>query len=447
MVNFNPASIREAFPTCGFHRHLQIVPAYYYNDKTLTPANICDKVVIGILLSISFPDDKGKHYGAMQFRARMPAVNGKRPRIMTTHSYILTFVDVYAEPNCFSVMYYQKRDFLRFFGNNSAQAETIRVGDALAFLEPKPSGAVLGENVMILEKPERTTCITPQANWPVAPPTKSALAGHQNAFYIHHKHIRFFSPTLTNRDVACQNITCDAQSNNCKGCFGRRPYPGTRVLKTHVTVDNCPAYDSATQQADFFDFKSFRTSDIFFEDFGAISVLSEELSEHINSTLIRPHTEAMVTYINNHGGWTIAGWYRRGVVENSDTGETYVSSTTQGHLTLLYPSNPDVLQNDGYKSNLIQTPTYAMLHSVDDEAEEGDAIHPAVGAGDEGHHEEEAGENVHDQAEEAASEDGDNGGGAEEHEEHADAEEQQDDGEHGSGDDSRPVRLIRRRRV
>ena len=364
MVNFNPTAIKAAFPTCGFNQHLQIVPAYYYNDRTLTPADVTDKVVIGILLSISFPDNKGNHFGAMQFRARTPSSNGKRPKVITAHSYILTFVDLYAEPNCFSVMYYQKRDFLRYFGNNSAQAETVKIGDALAFLEPKPSGAVLGENLLILEKPERTTCLNPQPNWPVAPPTKSAIAGHQNAFYIHHKQIRLFSPLLTNRDVVCQNITCDGQNIKCKGCFGRRPFVGNRVLKCHVTVRDCPTYDSATQQADFFDFKSFRTSEIFFDDFGSISMISEELSEHLNSEIIRPRIHAMVAYVNSHGGWTIAGWHRRGIVENSETGESYVSTTTMGHLTLLYPSNPNVLQNNGFTSNLIQTPTYAILQAA-----------------------------------------------------------------------------------
>ena len=420
MVNFNPASIKDAFPTCGYNQHLEIVPAYYYNDRTLTPADISDKVVIGILLSISFPDNKGNHFGATQLRARMPLVNnGRRPRVMTAHSYILTFIDLYAEPNCFSVMYYQKRDFLCFFGNNSAQAETVRIGDALAFLEPKPSGAILGENVLILDKPERTTCINPQPNWPVAPPSKNSIAGYQNAFYIHHKQVRFWSPLLTNRHIVCQNITCDGQSNNCKGCFGRRPFVGTRILKTHVSVFECPEYDPMERQANFLDYKSFRTSEIFFEDFGSICMISEALTEHINSNVIRPRIQAMVTYINNHGGWTIAGWHRRGVVENSDTGETYVSTTTQGHLTFLYPSNPNVLQNDGFTSNLIQTPSYALLHGVEDAtggaAEVGDAVIPPPPA--------------------AASVD---------EEENDDIEEEENDDEEDNTGASRPVRSTRR---
>ena len=164
MVTFNPDAIRHGFPTSGFTRDLTILPAYYYSNTDLGPMDIIDKVVIGILLSITVPDNKGVHLGSLQLRNKTMGSSSKRPRVTTPHSYILTFADIYSLPNCFCVVYTHKRDFQMSFGSNYSIAETITIGDAMAFLEPQPSNVILGENIVLLKNSQNTTSVIPSSH-------------------------------------------------------------------------------------------------------------------------------------------------------------------------------------------------------------------------------------------------------------------------------------------
>ena len=68
----------------------------------------------------------------------------------------------------------------------------------------------------------------------------------------------------------------------------------------------------------------------------------------------------MVTHINNNGGWTIAGWHRRGVLIQDGDDDFQLNADTAGHLVLLEPTNLAVLQTDEYKALLIDAPAVGV---------------------------------------------------------------------------------------
>jgi hypothetical protein len=140
-------------------------------------------------------------------------------------------------------------------------------------------------------------------------------------------------------DIPCLNHTCDRQNSKCHGCFGRSETLSAFVLLCDVVVSDTPQYD---RDGALFDrFRSFRFSKLFFRDINATSskvasFTSEEF--HYNNNLVRRAVANLVGIVNSNGGWTVAGWHRRGQIAD---GEDYIlSAQTKGHLVLLAPSNP-----------------------------------------------------------------------------------------------------------
>ena len=353
-MKFDPTLIKNGFLSVPFHANMDIVPAFRYNTENFTFDDLEDKVVVGLLLSVTTPDNKFMHMGSLSIKSRNIARDGKRPRLVTPHAVIYTFADLLALPHCFCIVYRNKRDFQMNMGP-SKHSDFVCIGDILAWVEPTPTENTLGENITILHKPRCGTVLRNTMAWPTLPPSQNNTPGHQNAFLCYNKQINVSSSILTSRDMNCKRYACDAQTAHCKGCHGTSPFVGKLILDQHVEIQDCPQYGTGGT-ALFLNFRSNRTTVIFFEEWGKFTMLPEEVIERINVT-IRAQIRVLVNIINRNGGWTIAGWHRRGIIEDEDTGELQISTKTKGHLTLLIPSNPAVLETNEYKDNIIKLPS------------------------------------------------------------------------------------------
>ena len=73
----------------------------------------------------------------------------------------------------------------------------------------------------------------------------------------------------------------------------------------------------------------------------------------------------MVLYINGHGGWTLCGWHRRGIINQQEGDEGSLLSMTKGHIVLLYPTQPNTLNDAQFRHMLIPTPEITSSDSSD----------------------------------------------------------------------------------
>ena len=65
----------------------------------------------------------------------------------------------------------------------------------------------------------------------------------------------------------------------------------------------------------------------------------------------------MVTYVNERGGWRVCGWHRQGVRNQNQAGDVVLSFETKGHITLLQPTDPELVETEEFKNLRIETPT------------------------------------------------------------------------------------------
>jgi hypothetical protein len=196
-----------------------------------------NKAVAGILIGITSPDKTGAAYGIKYISG--PGVGAKKAKtsLGSNYSFILIFADMSDLPNCFALILHKKSDYQYMFSAIS-NCETITLGDAFIFIEPIPCDEKLGEEMIVLKHPNRTTILKHSANWPTHDLLISTDKDRQVAFHVTKKQIEVFSPIIRVgfHNMTCGHATCDNQNIRCKGCFGTSP---TRFLiSTHLM--NCP---------------------------------------------------------------------------------------------------------------------------------------------------------------------------------------------------------------
>ena len=62
----------------------------------------------------------------------------------------------------------------------------------------------------------------------------------------------------------------------------------------------------------------------------------------------------IIEFINNNGGYTVIGWYKRGEINdisNDDIQNDVESGEVGHHIVSIYPTNPDVLKMREFKDN------------------------------------------------------------------------------------------------
>jgi hypothetical protein len=349
--------LTEAFTTNRdfFRAQHHIVPAAYFKNVTRNPGDYHNKVVIGRLLSIVSPDNGGSFYG----RTAMVNVGtgmgaAKKPKVTMptgTASIMLTFGDYYDLPNCFCIFIQKKTTFQHMFGDDITKSEIVRVGDIFAIKDPQPSRETLGTSIVILRDPFIISSVATQ-NWPTQEIASSSDANWQVFFDETGKTVSAHGVSLVNNTERnhCNGFTCDRQAL-CKGCFGRTNTSKPIVLMASIFVNDTPGFSYAT----FRRFTSLRFTSLFFKDLQSLS------SKDTNcfTSMYNPNQESvenMVQYVNAHGGWRVCGWHRRGVVQDKATGEDILSSATVGHITLLEPTQMEILRDPAYVAMMIATP-------------------------------------------------------------------------------------------
>ena len=189
---------------------------------------------------------------------------------------------------------------------------------------------------------------------PEAPITVPQGAGEQRYFALHHVGIDISGFKLVTEDVSCNGRFCDrqnplVQSVSC-GCF-------TSGLTSESVVAECtvellvdlPAGVSRFGVDDargitVQDFRSLRFSEFIFNNLGDYAKQDQD-SILIHTPIARRQVNALVDYVNNNGGWTAVGWFKKGEVKDlaATTEEVKVDSDeVKFHLSFLLPTDPNL---------------------------------------------------------------------------------------------------------
>ena len=363
---FDRQWIRQGFLSNWVDDH-QVVQANYFRAFGLAGEDCEQKVILGRLLAVSAPDTKGQHYG-YSMQVKPGAVNSllktdsnKKQKITSAtyskYAYMLVFADQQDLPNCFTIILRRKLDFQRLFGNPSLAAE-VTIGDLFAIVEPRPADATLGESMTIVQDPYLLVALSESsASWHQHDVIQSSKDNQQVSFFKRNQKIDLSLIRLCWKgNVPCVNVTCDRQKTRCAGCFGKSHTLEPIVLQADVSVRECPLYNptGTGNRAAFPQFRSLRFTNCFFENVSTLS--GKTLDQKSYDRTIAKDIKRMVAIVNDHGGWTLCGWHRRGVCVENDTDEYTLSVSTTGHLTLLTPTTPAAMDRAEFKALLVRCP-------------------------------------------------------------------------------------------
>jgi hypothetical protein len=123
-------------------------------------------------------------------------------------------------------------------------------------------------------------------------------------------------------------------------------------------------------------FRSWRTTGLFLKPSShTVDLVVFLQSNHMRS--LRERVARIVDFINQNGGWTLIGWYRRGEVHDAsggvEQGEQIAGVNQPIHLSYVYPSEATVIpqiQNMRFDPS---TPTVTMADNSQVGAEGGNA--------------------------------------------------------------------------
>ena len=101
------------------------------------------------------------------------------------------------------------------------------------------------------------------------------------------------------------------------------------------------------------DFSSINFSNIFMKSSFSVSVRFNILDYTPVYYRLVDCIDNVVDHINDNGGFTVIGWYKRGGINDisNDESENQVESSEIGfHIVSIYPTNSALLQSPGLKS-------------------------------------------------------------------------------------------------
>lgn len=364
-IDFKTSWIKQSHLTDWFNNH-KVERSTYFRQDGLQGKDCEGKVVIGRLLAVNSPDNDKAVYHGYQLNMRQGGGNtaqNKRPKLgpgkFASYKYMLVFADQMYPPNCFTIILKMKMQFQRLFSFASL-AHDVTIGDVIGIIHPRPTGAVLGENMTILEDPYLCVSLKQDAiPWKEEELRMSDEANQQRAFYKTGMKAESSLIQLNWGDkVPCKNVTCDRQNPQCSGCFGASQTMGPIVLQADIDILNCPHYNlnNNGKIASFAKFTSFKFTSLFFQSISILSGITPDNRRAYDSTC-KSQVPKMIDVVNKNGGWTVAGWHRRGVQYaagfGGDADEATLSTSTMGHLTLLMPTNPKCIELEDFTKELI----------------------------------------------------------------------------------------------
>ncbi len=328
--------------------HLQLIKATDCVEPPATSAFLQDKVIKAVLLTLkhSSASQRGNQQGTSIAGLQYGANKKSRYAAPASYDRMATFADLLDPPNVFATFTHSRDETMRIFGRTRSMCA---VGTPFYIYEPgKMTGQIHG-NVSIIPLtrpliplhlgiPEQTIADFLPSH-PLSTPTDS----NTHFFIMHTAHVDLSVFRLLLNE-SCTGLLCDrafpGQSRTIQcGCVDTATTTKSAVAQFSVMIHDIPpsALTSGEDRIEIDGFRSFRTTQLFFEHIDDYARQREEAIEE-RAGECRISIEDLVRYVNEpaHGGWTIVGWSKIGVVEDaSNPGEKVDSAQAVYHISLL----------------------------------------------------------------------------------------------------------------
>ena len=197
--------------------------------------------------------------------------------------------------------------------------------------------------------------------WRLVPETPLGRpeAGETRYFAYHHCTTLAIRGTTIQKSI-CGGRFCDRQNSldhtlagtlSC-GCFQAKSRQ--RFVMQHDIQIPCKNEIDDRLHVVIPNFRSYRFDTLLFREGCLQYFMSFDGGERACNKVLRQHIENLVQHINTHHGWTIIGWVRTGRVhdtseEGNRDAEDIAAEALNPHITYLYPSCPEDMDESNHK--------------------------------------------------------------------------------------------------
>lgn len=228
----------------------------------------------------------------------------------------------------------------------------ITVGSLIRFLSPSVVERFMQE-IPLITFNSRAIALFPLSKYPSIAIENEIVGNSSAAFIYNYTLINVWNMRV--QSTSCSGFHCDRQrvadwnttGRGC-GCFNNMPNHSNLAIILSVSFKSP---DDQTRV--MMDFSSKQFIHLCTNGSIPIDVRSSQLQATNAAFEMEDAIIKTVEYINNNGGWTIIGWYKRGIINDqsmigmTEDGEQQKvdSGTVHFHIVSLLPSNRDFLNN------------------------------------------------------------------------------------------------------
>jgi hypothetical protein len=348
MMAFDNSMLADHINSTHFGDDTNLIPVSFLRNKS-NRNNLDSKMLRICILNCTLGGTNAPQHrivSTAQYGAKRP----KTSNMTSNYNRYFLLADLQNPPRCAALMprtIQETSNLLKY-----TQGDTL-LGSTYCIYEPNLSFQSLGDTTPILS-------IANESLLPVEPAfnglttTERLLAyptkpGEINYFILTGKPITLKRITLA-KDVSCSGIQCDRQK------------PKGECVCIHTTSSNSLVYSfdvifpistriDSDGSTTVHSFRSLRTTELFFYNFEQHASTVTPEDELGRTSLYRKKINAMVEHINNHGGWTIVGWFMLGSTTDAANIQEKVENYDMTlHLSYLSPSTD--ISNDNTFSQL-----------------------------------------------------------------------------------------------
>ena len=271
-------------------------------------------------------------YGQQQKKTRTSFASGK-----PYHRWFLC-ADLANPPHCFAVITDNLSQTNRLLIHN---LDDTYMGRSFYLVEPTTTRDKQGNYLHLLHCED--TALLP-LKWNVSALAKPAridlppTAEETFYFVLENQQINLLRIRAPS-DPSCTGFQCDRQKKKGE-CLCLNLIPGSPLVYSFdVEFEVDPRLFGGSRTHVIQGFRSYRTTAMFFKNFPEFSNSTNADKERSAQQDRRKFMKRIARYVNDHGGWKIIGWCRKGKISVEGESERVENTQVNLNLSYVYPSN------------------------------------------------------------------------------------------------------------
>jgi hypothetical protein len=179
-------------------------------------------------------------------------------------------------------------------------------------------------------------------------PSIPSTANETSFFLLQHQPLNFIRTELRGKgdqkQPSCSGKLCDRKdkyrSNNACGCFKADPNLSSGVIETSIISQHFKIPNN----------RSLRLTNLFMKNADLLARLNPT-ERALHKDTLRNQVKQAAEYINNFGGFTVAGYANRGESQDaSDPNDKVASERVIFHLSYCFPTNQAIPKQPAFQT-------------------------------------------------------------------------------------------------